>query len=37
MGLSLLRLEEKMEEIRQASGLAPDDLNIDLGPRGRVL
>jgi hypothetical protein len=37
MGLALLRLEEKMEEIREVFGLAPEDLNIDLGPLGKVL
>jgi len=37
MGLALLRLEEKMEEVSQVFGLAPEDLNIDLGPLGRVL
>lgn len=37
MGLALMRLEEKMDEIRQIFGLAPEDLNIDLGPLGRLL
>jgi len=37
MGTALWRLEEKMGEIREAFGLAGEDLNIDLGPLGRVL
>ena len=37
MGLALLRLEEKMAEMRELFGLAVDDLNIDLGPLGKLL
>ena len=37
MGLALLRLEEKMGEMRQLFGLAAEDLNIDLGPLGKLL
>jgi hypothetical protein len=37
MGLALMRLEEKMTEIRELFGLAADDLNVDLGPLGRLL
>lgn len=37
MGLALLRLEQKMDEIRQVFGLASDELNIDLGPLGKLL
>jgi hypothetical protein len=37
MGLALLRLEEKMEEIREVFGVAGDDLNVDLGPIGKLL
>ena len=37
MGVALLRLEEKVGEIRDLFGLASDDLNIDLGPLGRLL
>ncbi len=37
MGLALLRLEEKLAEVRDVFGLAADDLNIDLGPLGRLL
>lgn len=37
MGTALLRLEQKMEEMKTAFGLAGEDLNIDLGPLGKVL
>jgi len=37
MGIALWRLEEKMAEIREVFGLADEDLNIDLGPLGKVL
>ncbi|CAN5416142.1 gas vesicle protein K [soil metagenome] len=37
MGTALCRLEEKMEEIREVFGLAAEELNIDLGPFGRLL
>lgn len=37
MGTALWRLEEKMEEIKEAFGLAGEDLNVDLGPLGRLL
>ena len=37
MGTALLRLEEKMQEIKAVFGLADEELNIDLGPLGRVL
>ena len=37
MGLALLRLEEKLSEVREIFGLAADDLNIDLGPLGKLL
>lgn len=37
LGVALMRLEERLEDIRQAFGLEPDDLNIDLGPLGRLL
>lgn len=37
VGLALLRLQEKLDEIRQVFGLAPEDLNIDLGPLGRLI
>jgi hypothetical protein len=37
MGLALLRLEEKMHEIKAVFGLADEELNIDLGPLGKLL
>ncbi|MDQ3606077.1 MAG: gas vesicle protein K [Gemmatimonadota bacterium] len=37
MGTALWRLEEKMEEIREVFGLAAEEMNIDLGPFGRLL
>jgi hypothetical protein len=37
VGLALMRLEERLDEIRVAFGLEQDDLNIDLGPLGRLL
>jgi len=37
MGLALLRLEEKMREIKGVFGLADEELNIDLGPLGKLL
>lgn len=37
MGIALLKLEEKMGEIREVFGLAGEDLNIDLGPLGKLL
>jgi hypothetical protein len=37
MGTALWRLEQKMEEMRAVFGLAGEDLNIDLGPLGRLL
>lgn len=37
LGLALLRLEERLAEIRNVFGLAEEELNIDLGPLGRLL
>ncbi|OQO93670.1 gas vesicle protein K [Saccharomonospora piscinae] len=37
IGLTLMRLEERMEELREHFGLEPEDLNIDLGPLGPLL
>lgn len=37
MGLALMRLKEKLDEMRDLFGLAAEDLNIDLGPLGRIL
>ncbi len=37
LGTTLMRLEERMDELREAFGLDEDDLNLDLGPLGRLL
>jgi hypothetical protein len=37
MGLALWRLEEKMGEMKEVFGLAGEELNIDLGPLGKLL
>ncbi|MGG3470580.1 gas vesicle protein K [Neobacillus pocheonensis] len=37
LGLTLMRLEEKMEELKVIFGLEHEDLNIELGPLGRLL
>ena len=36
LGLSLLRLSERMNELKSAFGLRDEDLDIDLGPLGRL-
>lgn len=36
LGLALLRLDERMEELRGVFGLSADELEIDLGPLGRL-
>lgn len=37
IGSTLMALEERMEELREHFGLAPEDLNLDLGPLGPLL
>jgi hypothetical protein len=37
LGLTLMRLEEAMTELREHFGLGAEDLNIDLGPLGPLL
>ena len=37
IGLALMRLEETIRDIGGRFGLAPEDLNLDLGPLGRLL
>jgi hypothetical protein len=37
VGLALMRLQERLDEIRVVFGLRDEDLNIDLGPLGRLL
>jgi hypothetical protein len=36
LGLALLQLREKMDELKAAFGLRDEDLDIDLGPLGRL-
>jgi hypothetical protein len=37
VGVALMRLEGKVRELAEAFGLDPDDLNIGLGPIGKLL
>lgn len=37
LGLALMRLQEKLQEIKTQFGLEGEDLNIDLGPLGRLI
>ena len=37
VGLALMRLEEAIREIGGQFGLAPEDLNLDLGPLGKLV
>ncbi len=37
LGLALLRLRERLDEIKNVFGLSGEELNIDLGPLGRLL
>jgi len=37
LGLALMRLQERLEQIKNEFGLAGEDLNIDLGPLGRLI
>lgn len=37
VGLALMRLRERLDEIKESFGLRDEDLNIDLGPLGRLL
>lgn len=36
LGLALLRLNERMQELKSMFGLTDEDLTIDLGPLGRL-
>jgi hypothetical protein len=36
LGLALLKLDERMQEMKGAFGLTDEDLQIDLGPLGRL-
>lgn len=37
LGLALMKLEEKIGELKRQFGLEDEDLNIDLGPVGRLI
>ena len=37
VGVALMRLEAKIRELAEAFGLDPDDLNLGLGPIGKLL
>lgn len=37
VGVALMRLEERLGEIKTVFGLEGEDLNIDLGPLGRLI
>lgn len=37
LGAALMDLEDKMEELKEIFGLDAKDLNIDLGPLGRLM
>ena len=36
LGLALLKLNHRMDELKSTFGLTDEDLNIDLGPLGRL-
>jgi hypothetical protein len=36
LGLALMRLQQRVTELKDAFGLADEDLNIDLGPLGKL-
>ena len=37
LGLALMKLEAKLQELKAQFGLEDEDLNIDLGPVGRLI
>lgn len=37
IGVTLMALDDRMTELRDHFGLAPEDLNLDLGPLGPLL
>jgi Gas vesicle protein K len=37
LGATLMALEARMEELKDVFGLTDEDLNLDLGPLGRLL
>lgn len=36
LGMALLKLNQRMDELKDTFGLTDEDLNIDLGPLGRL-
>jgi hypothetical protein len=36
LGIALLKLNHRMDELKETFGLTDEDLNIDLGPLGRL-
>jgi hypothetical protein len=36
LGLALLKLNQRMDDLKSTFGLSDEDLNIDLGPLGRL-
>jgi hypothetical protein len=37
VGLALMKLEETVRELAEQAGIDPADLNLDLGPLGKLL
>jgi hypothetical protein len=37
LGQTFMALEERMDELKEHFGLSDEDLNLDLGPLGRLL
>ena len=37
IGIALMRLEETVHDLARRFGLKPEDLNLDLGPLGRLI
>ncbi len=37
LGIALMKLEETLQDISRRFGLDPDELNLDLGPLGRLI
>jgi hypothetical protein len=37
LGLALMKLEAKLQELKSQFGLDDEDLNLDLGPIGRLI
>jgi hypothetical protein len=37
LGQGLMALEQRMDELREEFGLTEEDLNLDLGPLGKLL